>query len=40
MLDFLGEGGAASRIRAACAAHSGIGSTTEIGSQIAEAVAG
>ncbi|MGZ4702468.1 MAG: 3-isopropylmalate dehydrogenase [Ilumatobacteraceae bacterium] len=40
MLDFLGEGDAAGRIRTACAAHSGIGSTTEIGSQIAEAVAG
>ncbi len=40
MLDFLGEGDAASRIRAACAAHSGTGSTSEIGSQIAAAVAG
>ena len=40
MLDFLGEGDAADRIRAACAAHSGTGSTSEIGSQIAAAVAG
>jgi 3-isopropylmalate dehydrogenase len=40
MLDFLGEGTAAARIREACAAHSGSGSTTDIGSQIAEAVAG
>ncbi len=40
MLDFLGEGDAATRVRAACAAHSGSGSTSEIGSQIAAAVAG
>ena len=40
MLDFLGEGAAASRIRTASAAHSGTGSTSEIGSQIAAAVAG
>ncbi|MEY2582107.1 MAG: 3-isopropylmalate dehydrogenase [Ilumatobacteraceae bacterium] len=40
MLDFLGEGETAARIRSACAAHSGIGSTSEIGSQIASAVAG
>jgi 3-isopropylmalate dehydrogenase len=40
MLDFLGESDTANRIRASCAAHSGIGSTSEIGSQIASAVAG
>ncbi len=40
MLDFLGEGDAATRVRAACAAHTGIGSTSEIGSQIAAVVAG
>ena len=40
MLDFLGEGDSATRIRAACADHTGIGSTSEIGSQIAAAVAG
>jgi 3-isopropylmalate dehydrogenase len=40
MLDFLGEGDIAARIRSACAAHSGTGSTSEIGSQIAAAVAG
>jgi 3-isopropylmalate dehydrogenase len=40
MLDFLGEADAASRIRQACAKHSGSGSTTDIGSQIADAVAG
>jgi 3-isopropylmalate dehydrogenase len=40
MLDFLGEGDAAARIRTACAAHTGIGSTSDIGSQIASAVAG
>jgi 3-isopropylmalate dehydrogenase len=40
MLDFLGEGDTAARIRTACAAQRGIGSTSEIGSQIAAAVAG
>ena len=40
MLDFLGESDAATRVRAACSAHSGIGSTSDIGSQIAAAVAG
>ncbi|MEP7115868.1 MAG: isocitrate/isopropylmalate family dehydrogenase, partial [Ilumatobacteraceae bacterium] len=40
MLDFLGEGETAARIRVACAAHTGIGSTSDIGSQIAAAVAG
>ncbi|HZX54320.1 MAG TPA: 3-isopropylmalate dehydrogenase [Ilumatobacteraceae bacterium] len=40
MLDFLGEGDTATRIRAACAQHTGIGSTSDIGSQIAAAVAG
>jgi hypothetical protein len=40
MLDFLGEGDAATRVRAACSAHSGTGSTSDIGSQIAAAVAG
>ena len=40
MLDFLGEGDAAGRIRQVCAAHSGSGSTSDIGSQIAAAVAG
>jgi 3-isopropylmalate dehydrogenase len=40
MLDFLGEGDTAARVRSACAAHSGTGSTSEIGSQIAAAVAG
>jgi 3-isopropylmalate dehydrogenase len=40
MLDFLGEGEAAARVRAACDAHSGTGSTSDIGSQIAAAVAG
>ena len=39
MLDFLDEGAAADRIRAACE-HPGTGSTTEIGSQIAAQVAG
>jgi 3-isopropylmalate dehydrogenase len=39
MLDFLGEGDAADRIRAACDQPS-TGSTTDIGSQIAAAVAG
>ncbi|MEO7371995.1 MAG: 3-isopropylmalate dehydrogenase, partial [Ilumatobacteraceae bacterium] len=32
MLDFLGEGEAATRVRAACAAHTGTGSTSDIGS--------
>ena len=40
MLDFLGEGDAATRVRAACSAHTGTGSTSDIGSQIAAAVAG
>jgi 3-isopropylmalate dehydrogenase len=40
MLDFLGEGDTAARVRSACTAHSGIGSTSDIGSQIAAAVAG
>ena len=40
MIDFLGEGETAARIRTACAAHTGIGSTSDIGSQIAAAVAG
>jgi 3-isopropylmalate dehydrogenase len=40
MLDFLGEAEAAERIRAACSAHSGTGSTSDIGSQIAQVVAG
>ncbi len=40
MLDFLGEGDAATRVRSACAAYGGTGSTSEIGSQIAAAVAG
>jgi 3-isopropylmalate dehydrogenase len=40
MLDFLGEGDTATRIRSACASHGGTGSTTDIGSQIADAVAG
>ncbi|HZX53057.1 MAG TPA: 3-isopropylmalate dehydrogenase [Ilumatobacteraceae bacterium] len=40
MLDFLGEGETATRIRTACAQHTGIGSTSDIGSQIAAAVAG
>jgi 3-isopropylmalate dehydrogenase len=39
MLDFLGEGDAAERIRAACAA-APAGSTTEVGAAIAAAVAG
>jgi 3-isopropylmalate dehydrogenase len=39
MLDFLGEHAAADRIRAACG-QAGSGSTTDIGSQIAAAVAG
>jgi 3-isopropylmalate dehydrogenase len=39
MLDFLGEGDAADRIRAACD-QAGAGSTTDIGSQIAAIVAG
>jgi 3-isopropylmalate dehydrogenase len=39
MLDFLGEVAAADRIRAACALPV-TGSTTEIGSQLAAAVAG
>jgi 3-isopropylmalate dehydrogenase len=38
MLDFLGEGDAAARVRAACE-QAGSGSTTDIGSQIAAAVA-
>ena len=40
MLDFLGEGDAATRIRTACASYTGSGSTSEIGSQIADVVAG
>jgi len=40
MLDFLGESGAAERVRAACAAHPGTGTTREIGAQIAAQVAG
>ena len=40
MLEFLGESDTAARIRAACAEHTGTGSTSEIGSQIAAAVAG
>ena len=43
MLDFLGEDAAADRIRVACDAHlaaGGIGTTSEIGSQIAGIVAG
>jgi 3-isopropylmalate dehydrogenase len=40
MLDFLGESDTAARVRSACTAHSGIGSTSDIGSQIAAAVAG
>src|SRR5215210_8072368 len=40
MLDFLGEGQTAAKIRAASAAHAGTGSTSDIGSQIAAAVAG
>ncbi|HEY0518348.1 MAG TPA: isocitrate/isopropylmalate family dehydrogenase, partial [Ilumatobacteraceae bacterium] len=40
MLDFLGEPDAATRIRQACVAHAGTGSTSEIGSEIAAAVAG
>ncbi len=38
MLDFLGEGGAADRIRAACAAEPGTGSTTDVGDAIAARV--
>jgi len=40
MLDFLGESDAAGRIRRACSEHRGSGSTSDIGSQIAEVVAG
>jgi hypothetical protein len=40
MLDFLGEPAAADRIRAACTADPGTGSTSEIGSRLAAAVAG
>ena len=40
MLDFLGETKAAGTVRAACAAHTGSGSTSDTGSQIAAAVAG
>jgi len=40
MLDFLGEGDAADRVRAAVARAPGTGSTSEIGSQIALEVAG
>ena len=40
MLDFLGEAAAADRIRAACAAHPGTGTTREIGAQLAAQVAG
>ncbi|MFT3853696.1 MAG: 3-isopropylmalate dehydrogenase [Ilumatobacteraceae bacterium] len=40
MLDFLGESVAAERLRAACASHPGAGTTSEIGSQLAEQVAG
>ena len=40
MLDFLGETDAAERIRAACAAHPGTGTTSEIGAQLAAQVAG
>jgi 3-isopropylmalate dehydrogenase len=40
MLDFLGEPDAADRIRAACAAHPGTGTTREIGAQLAAQVAG
>jgi 3-isopropylmalate dehydrogenase len=40
MLDFLGESAAATRIRAACAAVTGTGSTSDIGSQLAAQVAG
>ncbi len=40
MLDFLGEPDAAGRIRAACAAQTGSGSTSDIGSQLAAEVAG
>ncbi len=40
MLDFLGETDAAGRIRAACAAHPGTGTTREIGAQLAAQVAG
>jgi 3-isopropylmalate dehydrogenase len=40
MLDFLGEAAAADRIRAACAAHPGTGTTSEIGAQLAAQVAG
>ena len=38
MLDFLGEGDAADRIRAACAAEPGTGSTTDVGDAIAARV--
>jgi 3-isopropylmalate dehydrogenase len=38
MLDFLGEGDAADRIRAACAAEPGTGSTTDVGDAIAACV--
>jgi 3-isopropylmalate dehydrogenase len=40
MLDFLGEGEAAERIRSACAAHPGTGTTRDIGARIAAQVAG
>ncbi|MCU1504036.1 MAG: leuB [Ilumatobacteraceae bacterium] len=40
MLDFLGESDAAGRIRAACSALPGTGSTSDIGSQLAAQVAG
>ena len=40
MLDFLGEHDAAERVRAACDADPGTGSTTDIGGRIATAVAG
>ncbi len=38
MLDFLGEADAAARVRAACAAHPGTGTTREIGAQLAAEV--
>ncbi len=40
MVDFLGEGAAAERIRAACAADPGTGTTRQIGGRLAAAVAG
>ena len=40
MLDFLGENDAAARVRAACAAHPGTGTTSEIGAQLAAEVGG